>query len=379
MTERHFDDLMTFAQDAGAKMVFGFNIEVRTKNLWDPTEAKRVITYAQSKGYQFFGFELGNEQNYHYTADAQAADFKVLADLLVELYPDASARPKIMGPDIHGFHTGPDQSFVNFLHEFVKECQRIGVPLHGVTHHEYIEVSEYAKTPPPASMLDITATIAEGVNASLAEFGVQIWAGEIGPHNGGSPGCDHTSLRWANFADSFWYLDAMATKAAHGYSVFCRQDFVGIDYGMLDCATYDPLPDYYAGILWSQLMGSNVLKATSSDASFVRAYAHCSAKSSDDLSVLLLNLAPVAINVTLDTTATARTEYLLTGPDGTDGQAVALNGQRLQLSAAGELPTLPGRDGGDPASPLTLPAASILFVELHGAGCARASLDLLVA
>merc|ERR1712048_136653 len=100
-----------------------------------------------------------------------------------------------------------------------------------------------------------------------------------------------SSLRWANFADSFWYLDAMASKAANGYSVFCRQDFVGIDYGMLDCATNNPLPDYYAGILWSQLMGMNVLQTTSSDTNTVRAYAHCSAKSSDDVTVLLLNLA----------------------------------------------------------------------------------------
>jgi hypothetical protein len=44
-------------------------------------------------------------------------------------------------------------------------------------------------------------------------------------------------MRWANFADSHWYLDSMGVKAAAGYSVFCRQDFVGIDYGMIDCAT----------------------------------------------------------------------------------------------------------------------------------------------
>jgi hypothetical protein len=38
-------------------------------------------------------------------------------------------------------------------------------------------------------------------------------------------------MRWANFANSFWYMDAMAAKAAHGFSVFCRQDFIGADYG----------------------------------------------------------------------------------------------------------------------------------------------------
>jgi hypothetical protein len=83
------------------------------------------------------------------------------------------------------------------------------------------------------------------------------------------------------------YLDAMASKAKHGYSAFCRQDFVGIDYAMLDCASDDPLPDYYAGVLWSKLMGTAVVSAASN--SSVRAYAHCKEA---NLTVLLLNLEP---------------------------------------------------------------------------------------
>jgi hypothetical protein len=55
------------------------------------------------------------------------------------------------------------------------------------------------------ALLNTTATISAEVNASLgARDGLQLWAGEIGPHNGGSPPCDHTSMRWANFADIFW-------------------------------------------------------------------------------------------------------------------------------------------------------------------------------
>ena len=27
-----------------------------------------------------------------------------------------------------------------------------------------------------------------------------------GPHNGGSPPCDHSFLRWSVFGDSFWYV-----------------------------------------------------------------------------------------------------------------------------------------------------------------------------
>ena len=117
-----------------------------------------------------------------------------------------------------------------YLFEFATACKRLGVEMGALTHHEYIEVDpdEANATPFTADKLDETSAIAAVVNATVSPAGVPIWAGEIGPHNGGSQPCDHTSMRWAHFADSFWFLDAMASKAKHGYAAFCRQDFVGI-------------------------------------------------------------------------------------------------------------------------------------------------------
>ena len=66
---------------------------------------------------------------------------------------------------------------------------------------------------------------------------VGVWGGEIGPHNGGSPVCDHSSMRWAVFGDVLWFADALGAKAAAGYAGFCRQDYIGADYGLLDCST----------------------------------------------------------------------------------------------------------------------------------------------
>jgi hypothetical protein len=53
----------------------------------------------------------------------------------------------------------------------------------------------------------------------------------------------------------------MALKAKNGYAAYCRQDFLGIDYAILDCATNDPLPDYFGGVLWSRLMGTGAIQA----------------------------------------------------------------------------------------------------------------------
>eukprot|EP01047_Picozoa_sp_COSAG01_P021502 COSAG01_NODE_1249_length_11069_cov_22.388332_4_plen_249_part_00 len=205
---------------------------------------------------------------------------------------------------------------------------------------------------------------------------------------GGSPPCDRTSMRWTNFADSHWYLDAMGVKAANGYSAFCRQDFVGIDYGMIDCSTYQPLPDYYSGILWSRLMGTRVLTASSSDPT-LRAYAHCGADHAPApvVTVLLINLDPTTHRVvTLEGVTISQQErpssggssmmmqeWHLTGPNGTASTQMALNGQLLvaRVGAGGteyELPSLAGRNTSLPsnAQPVVvdMAPASIAFVQL---------------
>jgi len=247
--------------------------------------------------------------------------------------------------------------------------------------------------PPLPTELNQSSLIAAGVNRSLSIGTTQLWAGEIGPHNGQSPRCDHTSMRWANFADSFWYLDAMGTHARHGYSVFCRQDFVGIAYGMVDCATYDPLPDYYSGIMWSMLMGPAVLQVDSNE-SHVRAYAHCSAgdAAQGGLSLLLINLAPATpnnVSVHLPGSGSGNngdgvvdgslsaTAYVLTGPGGMNATAMALNGDLLQMTPEGTLPPITGRNvllpwQSDGSVLVTLPNASIVFLHISAikdAGC----------
>ena len=221
-------NLLDFANFSGAELVFGLDIDPRAEatGRWDPAPARALIKYAIGLGYKFFGFELGNESGPDSKSGKDAAaDFAILYQLLTELFPDASSRPKIIGPDPNGWHSTPtaDDKRLAFMNEFASELQRLKVPLFAMTHHEYIEIDQNSPQPIAAAELDKTGAIAKAVNASLAHQGVAIWAGEIGPHNGGSVPCDHTSMRWANFASTFWYLDAMAAKAAHGYSAFCRQ------------------------------------------------------------------------------------------------------------------------------------------------------------
>ena len=186
-------------------------------------------------------------------------------------------------------------------------------------------------------------------------------------------------MRWANFANSFWYADSMAIKAAHGFSVFCRQDFIGADYGLLDCSTQTPLPDYYLSKIWTELMGAGVLTVTvAAGPRTTRAYAHCAADDARDLMVLLLNLDAEAASVTLavsdnndgmvnNTTKAARTEWHFTaGAGGLGGTTVRLGGNELAWPPGRPLPAMPGVSERS-SEPVQMAPQSIAFVRLPGA------------
>ena len=82
----------------------------------------------------------GNEQDPGHSPQSEAEDFAVLHRLLLELYPLEQTRPKLIGPDIHGFHSGDfssskkDEAKLEFMVEFAGNCTRLGVPLYPRPH-----------------------------------------------------------------------------------------------------------------------------------------------------------------------------------------------------------------------------------------------------
>ena len=86
--------------------------------------------------------------------------------------------------------------------------------------------------------LDTTLQLAHAVVAAVRAVNatVEVWAGEVGPHNGdGGPGdggrlgnCSGNRV-CGRFGSTIWYADSMASKALAGYAAYCRQDFIGAD------------------------------------------------------------------------------------------------------------------------------------------------------
>jgi len=420
--------LTGFIEASGAQMVFGINICNRkpavnaTTNSssssssntsinaplttcptgsfpgtsWEPSNARGLLEWSLTHKIPIFGVELGNERNAPVkdggqSPQQQARDFEALHALLVELWPappalppTATSRPWLLGPDTHSCKDDPTKwpDAFTFITDFFAEVEALGFTdaFHGVTHHEYIEVD--ATNFDNASRLDFTSrigTLANETRSKVLKHGA-LWAGEIGPHNGGSSVCSHTSMRWANFRDVIWYADALASKAKSGYQVFARQDFVGIDYGLLDCVTHDPLPDYFVAVLFHRLMGSGVLRlsplptvavatrsVTEASESIIseslRAYAHCGRTSGVTLLLISLN-ARVTVSLPAGVATTGRLDYVLAAVNGSmAGAGAKLNGGApLVLDAAGKLPSLEGVAGV--GNVIVLEPHSVAFVVL---------------
>ncbi len=176
-------NLMEFTRAAHAKMVFGVSMNTPLKkpdNLtstpapftpWDPTNARALLTWTINHGFDdlLYAFELGNEQNNEFTAQQIAQNIGILYKLTVELWPDETKRPLLVGPDAHSFTESAGKkdaryrsyyfAFIRFsktvcslltlilffrllgwMSDYLAAVTAAGTPLHAVTHHEYIEI-----------------------------------------------------------------------------------------------------------------------------------------------------------------------------------------------------------------------------------------------
>jgi hypothetical protein len=406
LNESTWRDVLEFTAMAQARMILGLSMNTGQDETldegqrgpfpypWDSTNAKELLQWTIAKGYDhlLYGLELGNEQNIKYSATQMAHNFATLYNLTLELWPDGRLRPVLFGPDPHGFHRAGGEQ-LEWMAEWLRHCEALGVPVEGVTHHEYVEVIPTAEGFTAPTRLALSAAIASMVNATVRKVSasVSVWGGEIGPHNGGSPVCNHSSMRWAVFGDSFWYADALASKARHGYSGFCRQDYIGADYGLVDCLTGTPLPDFYTALLWTHTMGPVALEVQLTDPSgalvgddaVVRAAAHCvasgeSTQNADGgVAVLMINLSnrstvahfPPALGGVKRAYILEASEDpadSLTEAVGLLGTGIRLNGLLLRTASDGTVPRpKPASVAG--GFSVTLPAQSIAFYILPAA------------
>ena len=198
-------------------------------------------------------------------------------------------------------------------------------------------------------------------------------------------------MRWATFADSLWYVDSMASAAKLSFEAYCRQDFIGADYGLCDCATGKPLPDFWSAVLWSRLAGATVLNASApavtDGGGNLRVYAHCTPPGGNapagSVTAIILNLGAASAAIDIEVGSglsgnvaafqlTPRAAPGLTPATGLNGTGVSLNGQLLALhQTSGAVPDLIAMAvHRNSSANLALPPTSISFFVLRDAAAA---------
>jgi hypothetical protein len=153
------------------------------------------------------------------------------------------------------------------------------------------------------------------------EPGKPIWITETADAAcGGNP--------WAaEFLDTFRYLDQLGRLAKRGVQVVFHNTLASSEYGLLDQSTFAPRPDYWAAVLWHQLMGTTVLDA-GPVASGLHLYAQCLKGRAGGVTILAINTSRTDMRSLEIGTSSDR--YTLSA-NALDATEVQLNGAPLRL------------------------------------------------
>jgi hypothetical protein len=380
LTRKQWKGVVDFSHAANAEIVTSFAISAGTRDItgaWTPEQAHQIAAYTQSIGGRIAAAEFFNEPNIAamggaprgYDAAAYGRDVAVFQAFARKELPDML----FLGPGSAGEGTRMIPASMSMLSSEAL-LTATGPVFDAVSYHSYGGVSSRcaafgaeATTSASAALSDEWLARPEKIETFYAglrdhfEPGKPLWLTETAQTACGGD-------RWAStFLDSFRYLNQLGTLAKRGVQVHMHNTLAACDYGLLDETTYQPRPNYWAALLWHQLMGASVLDPGVSPATSLHIYAQCLRNHPGGVSILVINA---------DTTQKQWLEfqgkserYTLTAQNLQDTN-VQLNGTVLKLGNEDALPELKGittRSGIVEFTP-----ASITFLALpkaHNAIC----------
>jgi len=325
----------------------------------DLTQTKKIFDFSHEYGVDIDAAEFMNEPNMlefsgapaGYTAKNYARDQDIFNRWVKENYPKCL----IVGPCTTGDTSVGriGKHLTAGVGSLMKTCttdellKGTLVPLDVFSYHYYNGISErLAQIMPQAhwsadeahtdEYLGIARENAEG-HAVLRDKYVpdgQMWVTESGDAGGGGN-------TWAStYLDVFRTLSELGSFAVVSDGIIFHNTLASSDYGFLERETFVPRPNYYAVLLWTRLMGSDVYDCRSLCANELHVYCH-SRKDKNGFAFLIINNSESdTVTVTLPTEAE---RYTLSGGGSLRSRTVFLNGKELLLDGNGNLPKLEGQ------------------------------------
>ena len=373
LTRAQWKGVANFANAVDAKIVTSFSVIDGTRDaqgVWMPAQAEAFLKYSRSIGAPIAAAEFFNEPTIPsvagvpkgYDAAAYGRDFKTF----VPVFRKYATGALLLGPS--GTAEGADQPPMLKLVPSSELLQQTGSKdLDAFSYHVYPTISERCAARAPANlklgvtpdeaMSDEFLTRTDTVEQFYAKLrdqyapGKPIWLTETGEAACGGD-------RWAaTYLDTFRYLYQLGTLARRDVQVVMHNTLAASDYGLIDERTLVPRPNYWAALLWHNLMGTTVLDAGASPSTRVKLFAQCTKSQPGSVTLLAINLDQSQPQTL--TLAERGERYTLTATTP-QAKTVELNGQELTLSSTGDLPKLHGQ--AVKAGSLTLPPASSSFV-----------------
>jgi heparanase 1 len=371
LTRQQWKGVVDFAHSSDAKIVTSFATSVGTRDaagVWTPEQAHQFLAYTKSIGGSIAAVEFMNEPTFAEIGGApkgySAADYGRDIAVFVPFIRREAPFMILLGPGSVGegaslgamrllksedllTATGPvfDAFSYHFYGAVSNRCASLGGGKGGTTPELALSDEWLSKT-----------NTVEAFYAGLRDHfmpGKPIWNTETAQAACGGD-------RWAaSFIDSFRYLSQLGSLAKHGVQVVAHNTLAASDYGLIDEKTLNPRPNYWAALLWRQLMGTTVLDAGASPSENLHLYAHCMRGRSGGVVFLAINADRIASQSMQ--VPQAGDQYMLTAKNLLDHE-VQLNGSTLSVGGDDSLPKIVGV--ASKAGVITFAPASITFLAL---------------
>ena len=180
----------------------------------------------------------------------------------------------------------------------------------------------------------------------------QMWVTESGDAGGGGD-------TWAStYLDVLRTLNELGSFAAITDGVIFHNTLASSDYGFLKHGTFEPRPNYFAVLLWNQLMGTTVYDCDNPDTEGAHIYCHSRKDGKEGCVYLVINNS-----LTEETTVELPKDaeiYSLSGNGSIRSQEICLNGETLRITGVAEITALEPKKVG--AGTLDLAPATCTFI-----------------
>ena len=321
---------------------------------WNPSQAEKIFALSVEHGVPINAVEFTNEPNMldvtgfpkGYTPEHFRRDQDLFHRWVRDNYPDCL----IVGPctcDPEALSGGKGGGIADALRacstgELMDGCTE---KLDVFSYHYYNGVSERMAAMVPSAYTPAEGALSEeylGMAGYCAQCfvpyrdkycpGGEMWVTESGDAGAGGHTWASTYLEVPRTLNEFGHFSSVGT------GVIFHNTLASSDYGYLKHSTFVPRPSYFAALLWTRLMGTEVYASGEAIREGAHVYVHSRKDGKPGYAVLVIN------NSWTESTAVAlpgKAEvYALTGRDGMRSRVMCLNGAELALGEGDALPAL---------------------------------------